>query len=110
LGLVTHDVLFVIDLAARRVVGAGITPYPDATGILQIARDLTDAFSGFFLGKAFPNHESCNSFYAEFRGLLESVGVQSVRSPARSPKCNAHLEQFHGSFEREVADRDDLPR
>src|SRR5687767_5261468 len=42
-----------MDLATRKVVCAGITPYPDAPWILQIGRDLTDAFSGFLLGKRF---------------------------------------------------------
>ena len=45
------------------------------------------------------------AFHAAIRGLLESAGVQPVRLPARSPNCNAHLERFHGSFKREVADR-----
>jgi len=52
-GLVTHYVLFVMDLATRKVVCAGITPCPDAAWMLQIGRDLTDAFSGFLLGKRF---------------------------------------------------------
>ena len=52
-GLVTHYVLFIMELATRKVACAGITPYPDAAWILQIGRDLTDAFSGFLLGKRF---------------------------------------------------------
>jgi putative transposase len=46
-GLVTHYVFFVMELATRKVVCAGITPYPDAAWILQIGRDLTNAFTGF---------------------------------------------------------------
>ena len=82
-----------------------ITPYPDAVWILQIGPDLTDAFSGFLLGKRFLIMDRDSSFHAAFRGLLESAGVRPVRTPARSPNCNAHLERFHGSFKREIADR-----
>jgi hypothetical protein len=39
------------------------------------------------------------SFHAAFRGLLESAGVQPVRTPVRSPNCNAHLEKIP-RFER----------
>lgn len=92
----THYVHFLMDLATRKVVCAGITPYPGAAWILQIGRDLTDAFSGFLLGKRFLIMDRDSSFHAAFRGLLESAGVRPVRMPARSPNCNAHLERFHG--------------
>ena len=101
----THYVLFVMELATRKVACAGITPHPDATWILQVGRNLTDAFSGFLHGKRFLIMDRDGSFHAAFRGLLESAGIQPVRTPARSPNCNAHLERFHGSFKREVANR-----
>jgi putative transposase len=104
-GLVTHYVLFVMELATRKVVCAGITPHPDAAWILQVGRNLTDAFSGFLHGKRFLIMDRDGSFHAAFRGLLESAGIQPVRTPARSPNSNAHLERFHGSFKREVANR-----
>ena len=104
-GLVTHYVLFVMELATRKVACAGITPHPDAAWMLQVGRNLTDAFGGFLHGKRFLIMDRDGSFHAAFRGLLESVGVQPVRTPARSPNCNAHLERFHGSFKREVANR-----
>jgi transposase InsO family protein len=104
-GLVTHYILFVMELATRKVVCAGITPHPGAAWILQVGRNLTDAFTGFLHGKRFLIMDRDGSFHAAFRSLLESAGVQPVRTPARSPNCNAHLERFHGSFKREVANR-----
>jgi len=103
--LVTHYVLFAIELATRKVVCAGITPYPGSAWILQVGRNLTDAFTGFLCGKSLLIMDRDSSFHPAFRGLLESAGVRPVRTPARSPNCNAHLEQFHGSFKREVAER-----
>jgi transposase len=52
-GLVTYYVLFFMELLTRRVHIAGITPNPDGRFILQVARNLTDAFDGFLLGKRY---------------------------------------------------------
>lgn len=46
-GLVTHYVLFVLDLASRTVKIAGITPHPHETWMVQMARNLTDAEEPF---------------------------------------------------------------
>jgi putative transposase len=45
-GLITHYVLFVIELASRRVCIAGLTVQPDAGWMMQIARNLLDVFDG----------------------------------------------------------------
>jgi transposase len=62
--LVTHSVLFVMELATRKVVCAGITPYPNSAWIRQIGRELTDAFSGFLHGKRFLVMDRDSSFHA----------------------------------------------
>ena len=41
-GLTRFAVLFVIDLATRRVEIAGILPDPDSAGVIQCGRQLTD--------------------------------------------------------------------
>ncbi len=104
-GLVTHYVAFVMELATRKVICAGITPHPDATWMQQIGRNLADVFSGFLVGKRFLIMDRDVLFRPEFRRLLEQSGIRSVRTPPSAPNCNAHLERFHGSFKREVADR-----
>ncbi|MEX2044127.1 MAG: integrase core domain-containing protein, partial [Opitutus sp.] len=101
----TYYVLFVMELASRKVACAGITPHPDTTWMLQVGRNLTDAFSGFLREKGFLLMDRDGSFHAAFRSLLECAGVRPVRLPAQSPNCNAYLERFHGSFKREVVDR-----
>jgi putative transposase len=97
-GLVTYYVLFVMELATRKDTCAGITPYPGVAWMLQIGRNLTDAFSGFLRGKSFLIMDRDVSFHEAFRVLLEQAGIRTVRTPPRSPNCNAHLERFHGSF------------
>jgi putative transposase len=50
-GLVTHYVLFVIELATRRVVICGITTNPNEAWMLQAARHLVDTRSGLLQRK-----------------------------------------------------------
>jgi len=52
-GLVTHYVLFFIDIASRAVKIAGITPHPDTRWMAQNARNLTDLNDGFLRGKRY---------------------------------------------------------
>ena len=61
-GLVTYYVLFVMELATRRVQIAGITPYPTAAFMQQCARQLTDPFDGFLLGKRYLIHDRDTKF------------------------------------------------
>jgi hypothetical protein len=46
-----YYVLIVMELATRRVQIAGITPHPTAAFMQQCARQLTDPFAGFLVGK-----------------------------------------------------------
>jgi hypothetical protein len=48
-GLVTYYVLFFIHVAARRVHISGLTPYPDAVWMMQMARDVSMVDVGFSL-------------------------------------------------------------
>ncbi len=52
-GLVTFYLLFVMEVATRRVHFAGCTPSPHELWMKQMARNLTDLFDGFLLGKRY---------------------------------------------------------
>ena len=52
-GLVTFYVLFVMELATRKVHLAGITPNPDEAFLKQMAKNLTDSFDALLEGKRF---------------------------------------------------------
>jgi putative transposase len=104
-GLVTYYVFVVMEVATRRVQIAGITPHPTAAFIQQCARQLTDPFDGFLLGKRYLLHDRDTKFTAAFDGLLKASGVEPVILPPRSPNLNAHCERFVRSIKEEPLDR-----
>ena len=101
-GLVTYYVLIVIELATRRVQIAGITPHPTAAFMQQCARQLTDPFDGFLLGKRYLIHDRDTKYTLAFDGLLKDSGVEPVLLPPRSPNLNAHCERFVRSIKEEA--------
>jgi transposase InsO family protein len=101
-GLVTYYVLVVMELATRRVHIAGITPHPTAAFIQQCARQLTDPFEGFLLGKRYLIHDRDTKYTLAFDGLLKASGMEPVLLPPRSPNLNAYVERFVRSIKEEA--------
>jgi putative transposase len=100
-GLVTYYLLFVMDVATRRVHFAGCTPNPDEPWMKQIARNLTDCEDGFLKGERFLIMDRDSKFTDAFRDILEGEGVEAVRLPARSPNLTPHIERFMRSAKEE---------
>jgi putative transposase len=104
-GLVTYYVLVVMELATRRVQIAGITPHPTAAFMQQCARQLTDPFDGFLLGKRYLLHDRDTKCTQAFDALLKDSGVEPVLLPPQSPNLNAHCERFVRSIKEEALNR-----
>jgi putative transposase len=104
-GLVTYYVLVVMDVATRRVQVAGITPHPTAAFMEQCARQLTDPFDGFLMGKRYLIHDRDTKFTPAFAGLLKDSGLEPIVLPPRGPNLNAHCERFVRSIKEETLDR-----
>jgi transposase InsO family protein len=104
-GLVTSSVLFVMELATRRVQRAGNTPHPTAAFMPQCARQLTDPFDGFLPGKRYLLHHRDTTFTPSFEALLQGSGVEPIVLPPRSPNLNAHGERFVRSIKEEALDQ-----
>jgi putative transposase len=104
-GLVTFYLLFVMELATRRVNFAGCTPNPDGPWMQQIARNLTDAEDGFLKRKHYVLMDRDGKFSPAFQAILKTQGVDSVPLPPKSPNLNAHLERFHRSLKEDCLDR-----
>jgi transposase InsO family protein len=104
-GLVTFYLLFVIEIATRRVHFAGCTPNPDEAWMQQVARNLTDTEEGFLLGKCYVLMDRDGKFCPAFQAILKTEGIEAVLLPPKSPNLNAHLERFHRSLKEECLDR-----
>jgi len=104
-GLVTYYLLFVMELATRRVHMAACTPTLGDDFMKQVARNLTDPFDGFLKDKKYILIDRDSNFSAAFRKVLKDSGVEPVRLPARSPDLNSHIERFHLSIKSEALNR-----
>jgi putative transposase len=104
-GLVRYHVLFVMHVATRRVHIAGIVRDPNGSWMEQVARNLTDCFDGFLLGKRFLIHDRDPLFTEQFRDILGSSDVECLRLPSRSPNLNPHAERFVLSIKSECLAR-----
>ena len=93
-GLVTHYVLFAIDLATRAVEIAGVTTNPDAQFMAQVARNLVDHVDGFLRNKRFLITDRDSKFTEQFRAILKDAGVATVLTAVRAPNMNSYAERF----------------
>jgi len=93
-GLTTHYVLFVIDLATRRIRIAGITAHPNADWMMQVGRNLLDVVDGPLVGKKYLILDRDTKYCAAFRQMLAREGTQVIRLPPRSPNLNAYAERW----------------
>jgi transposase InsO family protein len=104
-GLVTQYVLFVISLADRIVTIAGITTRPDEPWILQIARNVTDPFTGVLNGKRHLIIDRDAKYSAQFRRLIRDSGIEAIRWAPKSPNLNAYAKRFVRSIKDECLSR-----
>ena len=104
-GLVTFYLLFVMEVATRRVHFGGCTTNPTETWMKQIARNLTDCEDGFLNGKRFLIMDRDTKFADGFCEILECQGVEAVKLPPRSPDLNPHIERFVRSIKDESLSR-----
>jgi putative transposase len=104
-GLVTHYVLFILDLASRTVKIAGITPHPHEAWMTQIGRNLTDAEEPFLRHTRFLIMDRDTKYSASFRAALTRERIEPIRLPPRSPNLNAYAERFVRSVKTECTQR-----
>ena len=74
----------------------------------QIARNLTDAVDGFFLGKRYLIHDRDPLYTQEFLSMLSEAGIASVKPPPRTPNLNAYAERFVRTIKEGCSGSDDF--
>jgi putative transposase len=104
-GLTRFAVLFLIDLATRRIHIAGIASEPDGAWMSQMSRNLTAVGDGFLTAKRFLIRDRDPRFTMAFRETLAAADVQVVRLPPRSPNLNAYAERVVRTIKESCLDR-----
>ena len=104
-GLTRYYVLVCIDYATRKVKIVGICQQPNGQWMKQMARNLTDGFSGFLEDKRFIIHDRDPLFTKDFRKILSDYGIKPIRTQPMSPHQNPMIERFVRSIKSECLNR-----
>lgn len=100
--LETFYVLFAMHLSTREVKLCGLTTHPKEEWMVQMARNLTDPYDGFFLGKTHCIMDNDTIFSAAFKETLKAGGTKSVLTAIKIPNMNAFIERYNLSFKNEA--------
>ena len=104
-GLATYYVLFFIRLGSRKVHVAGVTPHPNETWMVQMARNMTMEEWGCLSSGYYLIHDRDGKYCPAFQRIIEAAGVTRVPLPPRSPNLNAYAERWVRSVKEECLAR-----
>ncbi len=102
--LCRFHVLFVIEVATRRVHLAGITTNPTGPWTIQAARNLLMRLPDDH-GFRFLVRDGAGQFTRSFDAVLAAGGIAAIGTPPRSPQANAFAERWVRTLRHELLDR-----
>ena len=100
----TIYVIVFIELGSRRLLWADCTTNPDSAWVTQQARNVAHELQDLGIPVRFAIHDRDAKFTSGFDAVLESEGVDVIRTPYRAPRANAHCERSIESARREFFD------
>ena len=100
-------VLVFMHLATRRVHVACIHQHPDTLVMVQVARNLTMASTGWLVTNGITHliRDRDSKYPSLFTGTLTAAGVETIVTPVRAPNANAHIERWFRSLKDECTNR-----
>jgi putative transposase len=98
-------VLVFIGIGSRRIEYVASTTNPDGAWMMQQARNLRMELSDRGQQPRFLIHDRDAKFSRAFDAFFGGEGMRVIRTPARAPNANAHIERWVGSIRRECLDR-----